>query len=442
MGKKPKIFIGSSKEGLKIAEQIRENLFHYANCVLWSDPGIFEPSEFILESLTKVLEYFSYAIFVMSPDDIIITRETEYPSPRDNLIFECGLFAGRHGRHSVFIVVPFGEDIKLPSDLNGFNRCEYKIFPKGQIPSYDISTACTEILRTIQKDFIMKHTTSSVVHRTSKFWDVLSDVVVIVFGMEDPAKSHLYTHPRISPRDLQSAQIISNFLSRVYPKKKVLSFPATTTGWHHLLQVGADLIIIGGFVTNIEFAKHFSKLKRHFYIKMGRICRVKDKCVYHVDFNSLPPGLNPPPPNKPQSIEDFPSEYVSQDFGMLINIPIKIYGSKRRVIGIAGIKGNGTRGAAIHVTDDNDCLPHLDSFLDTPLTDEDSLEIIINTKVNNDIIDQTELIELILNDKKIYLHPNTMCKQCELDQHCKDCTFGETSSRLYNTNSSSSTKLS
>ena len=103
----PQLFIGSSVEGLPIAELFRRALLHNGvEAKLWTDPQIFEPSKFTLESLELALDRFSYALIVLSPDDITQSRGVKEITPRDNLIFELGLFVGRYGRRSVFFAIP------------------------------------------------------------------------------------------------------------------------------------------------------------------------------------------------------------------------------------------------------------------------------------------------------------------------------------------------
>jgi predicted nucleotide-binding protein len=55
MNMKPKIFIGSSVEGLSVAYAIQQNLTQDAESTVW-DQGIFELSKTSIESLTNVVE--------------------------------------------------------------------------------------------------------------------------------------------------------------------------------------------------------------------------------------------------------------------------------------------------------------------------------------------------------------------------------------------------
>lgn len=73
---KPKVFIGSSTEGLKIANAIQAQLERSCEITIWKD-GVFKLAENSLESLENILIDMEYAIFVFSPDDISKIRNEE-----------------------------------------------------------------------------------------------------------------------------------------------------------------------------------------------------------------------------------------------------------------------------------------------------------------------------------------------------------------------------
>lgn len=428
---KPRIFIASSNEGRHVANLIKETLdksFEDAYCDMWND-RVFEPSEVIIESLQKALDVYSYAIIVLTPDDRTTVRGAEYAAPRDNLIYELGLFTGRHGKNSVFMVTPQNPQIRLPSDLEVIISCNYKIRSNGISRDYDVGTACNQIIRAIKKIEADKKSKISpkISHYSKKFWDTLSNIVVIIFGTEYPEENIKGTnakrfHPKISLRDLKAAQDILEFLARQYPRKQIITLSASTIGWQNLLQIDADLVIIGGFASNIEFARHRPAHQQNFRLKMGRLCSVNEQRVYHVDFDSLLNGKTPPPYNKPIDIELFPSEHVSRDFGIVYSTGGYFYGSNRRIIGIAGIKGNGTLGAAISLTRADT----LDSLLPKPAGKDDLLEIVIKTDVNNNIVSRTDIVELMINGESLFDSPTPSWKPCELNRQCQGCIFGET----------------
>lgn len=122
---KPRVFIGSSVEGLNVAYAVQQNLLHEAEVTVWGQ-GVFELSRTTMESLTKALYESDFAIFVFSPDDLVRIRETTAPAVRDNVLFEFGLFIGRLGRERVYFLLPSGGDLHLPTDLLGVTPGRYE----------------------------------------------------------------------------------------------------------------------------------------------------------------------------------------------------------------------------------------------------------------------------------------------------------------------------
>lgn len=131
---RPVVFIGSSSEGLSIARALQLNLDRYAEVILWSQ-GVFGLSEGSLESLVGRSEDFDFAILVLTPDDLTCSRGSEVQSPRDNVVFELGLFMGALGRMRTFIVFDRTADIKLPSDLAGVTAASYQPPSAGTLQS-------------------------------------------------------------------------------------------------------------------------------------------------------------------------------------------------------------------------------------------------------------------------------------------------------------------
>jgi Predicted nucleotide-binding protein containing TIR-like domain len=122
---RPKVFVASSAESLDVAYAVQENLDSDAECTVW-DQGIDQLSSNMMQSLVAVLDDSDFGIFVFGPDDVLITRGREHQVARDNVVLELGLFAGRLGLESSFVIKPHGEDIKLPSDLLGLTTGEYR----------------------------------------------------------------------------------------------------------------------------------------------------------------------------------------------------------------------------------------------------------------------------------------------------------------------------
>ncbi len=121
----PVLFIGSSSEDLAIAREI-QSLFSRDDFVVnvWSH-GVFGPSATPIESLTEAVKGSDFGIIIFNSNDTIISRRKKMSGPRDNVVFELGLFIGHLGRERTFVVSPRGVDIKIPSDLLGVTPLEY-----------------------------------------------------------------------------------------------------------------------------------------------------------------------------------------------------------------------------------------------------------------------------------------------------------------------------
>lgn len=118
-------FIGSSSEGLIIANAIRANLIDVTNCQIWTE-GIFLPGRTFIETLESILDRVDYAILVASPDDMLKKREVESFSMRDNVLLELGLFMAKLGRTRTYLFSPSDTPIHIPSDLLGLTTVSYK----------------------------------------------------------------------------------------------------------------------------------------------------------------------------------------------------------------------------------------------------------------------------------------------------------------------------
>ncbi|MBL9118171.1 MAG: nucleotide-binding protein [Verrucomicrobiaceae bacterium] len=146
---KPHIFIGSSVEALPIARELQAGLAHDPFVVrLWTD-GVFRASRDSVDSLVAAVKKADFAILVLTADDTLISREVEHRAPRDNCIFELGLFMGALGRDRTFIIKPRGIDIKLPTDLLGITPLEYAEGTEDTIAAR-VGPVCTAVRKTVQ----------------------------------------------------------------------------------------------------------------------------------------------------------------------------------------------------------------------------------------------------------------------------------------------------
>lgn len=145
---KPELFIGSSVEGLSIAEAIQTKLQHQFNIDIWTD-GIFNIGNTTLDDLIEKLNKSDFGIFVFSNDDVSKIRGKEYSTVRDNVLYELGLYTGKLGRYNTFIIKPsIASDLHLPTDLTGIYIGTYDSTKSENIESA-VSVFCSQIKRQV-----------------------------------------------------------------------------------------------------------------------------------------------------------------------------------------------------------------------------------------------------------------------------------------------------
>jgi hypothetical protein len=147
----PRLFIGSSVEGLPIAYAIQENLCHVAEVTVW-DQGVFELSSTAMHDLIREAEQSDFAVFPFTPDDISNIRSQEKKTVRDNVIFEFALFVGKLGLERVFYVVPQGQpDMHLPTDLTGITPGKYDSKRSDGRIEAALGPFCNQVRKQIQR---------------------------------------------------------------------------------------------------------------------------------------------------------------------------------------------------------------------------------------------------------------------------------------------------
>jgi predicted nucleotide-binding protein len=92
---KPLIFAGGSKEKSQLLVCLTDELKELANVHPWWASDAFHPLGGTLEGLLSATKKYDFAIFIITPDDFIKSRETKSFTARDNVLFEFG-FIPRH----------------------------------------------------------------------------------------------------------------------------------------------------------------------------------------------------------------------------------------------------------------------------------------------------------------------------------------------------------
>jgi len=125
---KPRIFLGSSAQQEKLLQALTRGLSDVAHVEPWMTS--FNPGTSALERLLELTQEVDFAAFVFAQDDwtasspsVSSQAGSGQASPRDNVVFEAGLFGGTLGMRRTFILHANGA--KLPTDLLGLTCVRY-----------------------------------------------------------------------------------------------------------------------------------------------------------------------------------------------------------------------------------------------------------------------------------------------------------------------------
>jgi hypothetical protein len=125
---KPRIFLGSSGKQEKLLKSLTSGLATVADVEPWT--SVFNPGSSTLERLVELTHEVDFAAFVFAQDDWTSPTPDDpgravpgQASPRDNVVFEAGLFGGALGMRRTFILHANGA--KLPTDLLGLTCVRY-----------------------------------------------------------------------------------------------------------------------------------------------------------------------------------------------------------------------------------------------------------------------------------------------------------------------------
>jgi hypothetical protein len=122
---KPRIFLGSSGKQAKLLQGLTRGLEEVAHVDPWTTS--FNPGTTTLERLVELTREVDFAAFVFAQDDWTTVGAGDagsgQASPRDNVVFEAGLFGGVLGMRRTFILHANGS--KLPTDFLGLTCIRY-----------------------------------------------------------------------------------------------------------------------------------------------------------------------------------------------------------------------------------------------------------------------------------------------------------------------------
>jgi predicted nucleotide-binding protein len=165
---KPVVFIACSHEQLKLANAIDSHLAGTAEVHIWEDD--LRPKREILNGLIEEAKKSDFAIFICAPDDSVELRGgPAIFAPRDNVIFEAGLFVCELDPTRLFFLLPAGHDVRLPDDLDKREIVPLIYDSAARNERAAVRQACAQIdgmIRTLRA-------------RRPRLWDDISDAKVL-----------------------------------------------------------------------------------------------------------------------------------------------------------------------------------------------------------------------------------------------------------------------
>src|SRR5436305_473871 len=87
---KPRVFVGSSNEDLEVARHLHALIAEFARPRLWVHA--FSLSQHFLDDILWHASDCDFGVFVMDPNDLLTKRGQAYGVPRDNVLYELGIF--------------------------------------------------------------------------------------------------------------------------------------------------------------------------------------------------------------------------------------------------------------------------------------------------------------------------------------------------------------
>jgi hypothetical protein len=148
---KPRIFLGSSGKQAKLLAALTRGLEDVTRVEPWTTS--FNPGTTTLQRLLELTREVDFAAFVFAQDDWTTNAPAEAPaatpgqaSPRDNVVFEAGLFGGVLGMRRTFILHATGA--KLPTDLLGLTCVRYDGSTAGGV----VKAVCQKLRSAIENE--------------------------------------------------------------------------------------------------------------------------------------------------------------------------------------------------------------------------------------------------------------------------------------------------
>lgn len=145
---RPLIFVASSSESKPVLDVVVEKLrAHGWDVRPWTSPEVFQPMGVTILSLIEASQAVDFAVAIFGNDDELTIRTEIKSAPRDNVVFEAGLFTGAIGLDRTFVLKPDTANYRVLTDLLGVTLLPYKVC--AGVP--DVEDAVQSIAEAVRK---------------------------------------------------------------------------------------------------------------------------------------------------------------------------------------------------------------------------------------------------------------------------------------------------
>jgi predicted nucleotide-binding protein len=273
--KKIKVFIGSSSEAFLFAKAIHDvllsdncspdNSCEIADCkqcadikriepVLWNKYFNNHSNKTFIDVLKKATYDCSYAIFVLNPDDDLITRSQTTKTTRANVWFEAGLFMGHYSNENVFFFLHKDDfnGVHLISDIQGLN-----------LGPYNIDKNVLKVLREISKTEKLEFDSNK--ESFKPFYNLLMKEIKNSFKENEYFYSNIYRLFKENEFELKDAKVI------------IGADACFERGKEMVKNANNSLMTTIGFTNSLEDGKDSEKYKEMFEELKNILSKRKDE---------------------------------------------------------------------------------------------------------------------------------------------------------------------
>lgn len=213
------IFIGSSSEekSINAAKKLAKKIEASGHkTILWTD--YFNPSEITIVKLIDLCHTVDGGIFVLAPDDEIISSPHHFIT-RDNVLIEAGILLGELGLSQVALYI--FPNVKIPSDFSGITHIE------ASDKEYNIESEISKWIGILEKKLNSEKTTNIIL--SQRHLDYLEFESLIASAKKEIMMSSFFMSIFSLSKELENAILRGVTMRLLIADYEGKNFPALAT---------------------------------------------------------------------------------------------------------------------------------------------------------------------------------------------------------------------